>query len=105
MDEDERRELDEVADPRTQAIHTLRRKQEFQGHLIAYITVNTLFWAIWLLVGLSSGAWFPWPIIPMAGWGIGIAMHAWSAFGSPSRPITEEQIDREMRRFRPRPSH
>ncbi|MGZ4436227.1 MAG: 2TM domain-containing protein [Nocardioides sp.] len=97
MNENDER-LDEVTDPRSQAIRSLKAKQEFQGHLVAYLAVNAVFVMIWLVIGWRSGAWFPWPLFPIAGWGIGIAMHAWTAYGSPSRPFTEDQIEREMHR-------
>ncbi|WP_170861043.1 2TM domain-containing protein [Trujillonella endophytica] len=77
----------------------LRAKREFAEHLIAYVGVNGLLWTVWLVVGLTADAWFPWPLFPMAGWGIGLAFHAWATFGPPSRPISERAIDREMQRL------
>lgn len=56
--------------------------------------MNTLLIAIWALT--SRG--FFWPIFPMLGWGIGLSIHAYEAFGR--RGPSEDQIQREMDRLR-----
>ncbi|RJK97818.1 DUF1707 domain-containing protein [Vallicoccus soli] len=50
----------------------------------AYAAVMALLVGIWLAVGLSAGAWYPWPVWPALGWGIGIAGHARRAYGRPA---------------------
>ena len=82
------------------AVRRLRLRREFDAHLAAYLIVNGFLVAVWLVVALTVGFWFPWPLFPMAAWGIGLAFHAWAVFGPPSRPITDEQVDREMQRLR-----
>ena len=42
----------------------------------------------------TNGSYF-WPFWPLAGWGIGLAIHAWETFRS---PISESAIQREMQR-------
>lgn len=37
-----------------------------------------------------------------AGWGSGLAFHAWAAFGPPSRPIDEDAVARETERLQRR---
>ena len=91
-----------TGDLRAAAIRRLHRKREFAQHLISYLIVNGMFVVIWLIIGLTAGAWFPWPLFPMAGWGIGLAFHAWSAYGPPSRPIDEAAVEREMGRLQGR---
>jgi hypothetical protein len=86
-------------DLRTLAVKSLRRKQEFRTHLFTYVVVNALIWAVWLFAGLASNDWVPWPLFPLFGWGIGIGFHAWSVYGPPSRPISEAEIDREVKRM------
>ncbi|MGY1616185.1 2TM domain-containing protein [Geodermatophilus sp. SYSU D00691] len=86
-------------DLRTQAIRRLQRRRQFAEHLVAYCIVNGALWAVWLVIALTAGATFPWPLFPMAGWGVGLAFHAWSTFGPPSRPIDETAIAREMDRL------
>lgn len=82
----------EDADPRSAAIGRLKAKRGFTQHLVSYVAVNLLMIAIWLF---SGGGYF-WPIWIIAPWGFGLAMHAWSVYGQ--RGITEDDIEREMRR-------
>lgn len=84
---------------RAAAIRRLHRKRDFLQHLVSYVIVNTLLVTVWLVIALTAGAWFPWPLFPIAGWGIGLAFHAWSTFGSPSRPISEDAITHEVQRL------
>jgi hypothetical protein len=81
------------ADLREEALRRLEKKRAFQAHLLAYAMVHTLLWAIWVVVFVASGVSFPWPLIPMFGWGIGLAFHAWDVYGRP--PFSEEDIRRE----------
>jgi uncharacterized membrane protein len=80
---------------RRYAIGRLRKKREFQAHLLAYVCVNAFLVAIWLFT--MPGGFF-WPVFPIFGWGIGLAFHAWDTF-APATP-SEEQIQREMARLR-----
>lgn len=41
--------------------------------LMAYVAVMVLLVLIWLLVGVNGGGWYPWPVWPALGWGIGLA--------------------------------
>ncbi len=49
------------------------------------------------MVGATSGSWFPWPVFVTLAWGIGIAMNAWDVYFR--RPISEEDISRELDRL------
>jgi hypothetical protein len=82
------------ADLRRLAIDQLRKKRGLQAHLIAYVTVNLLLNGIWFFTNPNG---FYWPIIPMLGWGIGVAFNIWDVY-SPELP-TEEHIQREMKRL------
>ena len=62
-------------DLRTAAIRRLHKKREFYEHLISYLIVNGMLVAVWLVLGLTTDAWFPWPLFPIAGWGfLGLAI-------------------------------
>jgi uncharacterized membrane protein len=78
---------------RQQAVESLRKKAEFQTHVLAYVVVNILLVIIWA----ATGADFFWPVFPIAGWGIGIVFHAWDAYGR--NVPSEEQIRQEMDRL------
>lgn len=82
-DEEERRKA---------AIDRLKNKRAFGQDLVAYVVVNTFLVVVW---ALSGGGYF-WPAWVMGAWGVGIVMHGWTAFVQ--RPITEDEIEREMKR-------
>ena len=44
-------------------------------HVATYVAVMVVLVVIWLAVGLAEGGWYPWPIWPALGWGIGVASH------------------------------
>jgi len=79
---------------RTLAAAQVEKKQDFTIHLAAYLAVNAFLVVIWAV----SGGGF-WPIFPIVGWGIGLALHAWSVFGR--NPMTSEaRISAEEDRLR-----
>ena len=75
---------------RAAAIDRITNKREFRNHLLVYCAVNTLLVVIWA----ASGAGYFWPIWVIAGWGIGLAAHAWRVYGQ--KPISEAEIIEEM---------
>lgn len=77
---------------REEAIKRIKQRRDFGSHLLVYVLVNGLLVVIWALT--NSGGYF-WPVWPMAGWGIGLVMHAWETFGP---GISESAIDKEMRK-------
>jgi len=84
---------------REQALLHLKKKRDFRTHVVAYLLVNALLWLIWAVVLVAAkGPWLPWPILPMAGWGIGLFFHAWDTYGR--KPFTEADIERELVRLR-----
>ncbi len=81
------------ADPqRAAAIKRLQAKRGFSIHAAMYVIVNVLLVGVWAV----SGARYFWPIWPVAGWGIGLAAHAYVTYFQ--KPITEQDIRREMER-------
>jgi fatty acid desaturase len=73
----------------------------FRQHLLVYVIVNTFLILIWLVVALiaGGGSWFPWFIFPLAGWGIGLIMHAWGVFGQ-SEDKREKLVQRQVEKMR-----
>jgi hypothetical protein len=81
------------ADPRRDAaLKRLKAKRAFSIHAAMYGIVNVLLIVVWAV----SGSGYFWPIWPIAGWGIGLAAHAYVTYAQ--KPITEEDIRREMER-------
>jgi len=79
---------------RDEAIKRIKEKRDFTTHLLVYVLVNALLVVVW---AMNSNSYF-WPIWVIAGWGIGLVMHAWETF---RRPISEEAIRREMNKGGP----
>ena len=85
MNDEERREA---------AVKRLKDKRDFRNHVVAYVLVNALLISIW---AFSGGGYF-WPIWVIVGWGVGLAFNAWAVYFE--RPITEDDIRKEMERDR-----
>ncbi len=88
---------------RHEAIASLKRKRKCMEDVIAYVTVNGVLWLIWALTDRSTDGVMPWPAWVSLIWGFVLAIDVWKAFGrwpgSLHRPITEDDIERELRRF------
>lgn len=91
---------DTADDATRQAVHRLRARRSFRRHLIVYVAVNALLVVSWLVSAVSTGRWYPWSLYALAGWGIGLAAHAWAVYGSSSLPFPDEAIAREAARIR-----
>ena len=53
-------------------LHELARKRvEFRTHLVVYVIINSMLWAIWYFTGSN----YPWPLWPTLGWGVGLIFH------------------------------
>ncbi len=68
---------------RSTAMHRARAKLGFYIHLSVYICVNIGLFLNWLFTGGLHGV-FPWFVIPLGGWGIGLIAHGLSVFGHTS---------------------
>ena len=82
-----------VSTPRQQALARVKSRRDFGAHLVSYLVINAFLIVIWAV----TGAGYFWPVWVLAGWGSGLVMHAWTAFIQ--RPITEADIDAELRRL------
>jgi hypothetical protein len=87
---------------RDAAVASLKRKRKFARDAVGFIAVNGVLWLVWLLADRSMDGSIPWPAWITAIWGFLLAIDAWRAFGSwpasLNRPITEADIEREMKR-------
>lgn len=82
-------------DKREAAITRLKAKRDFVTHLMAYLVVNGFLIVIWAMTEGNNGGHF-WPAWVLAGWGIGLVLHAWETWRP---PISEQAINREMERL------
>jgi 2TM domain-containing protein len=84
-------DIDDDSDPRRAAVKRIKARRDFWLHLLMYAVLNGAFIALWA----TTGQGYFWPMWVLAGWGIGVIANAWQVF---ARPISEEQIRREMSR-------
>jgi fatty acid desaturase len=83
---------------REQALRRLKQRRDFKAHLFVYFVVNVVVWGAWVVIGLSSHSWWPWPVFMTLGWGIGVVLNAWDVYLR--RPITEDEVRREVEHLR-----
>lgn len=85
---------DSVDTERELARKRLEMKRKFWIDVAAYIVVNAFFVLVWAMGDRGSF----WPGWVLAGWGVFLMIDAYRVFLS--RPITEADIDEELRRRR-----
>jgi hypothetical protein len=81
---------------REQALRRVRKRRAFRTNAIAYVVVNLVLWALWLIIGVTSQFRYPWPLWVTFGWGLGLVAHGWGVYLR--RPASEDEIRREMDR-------
>lgn len=94
--------IDDVIDTspeglRAQALRMVKKRRDFQAHAFAFLSVNIVLWGVWSIIGVTSGAWNPWPLWVTLLWGLGLTFNAWDVYAR--RPITEDEVRREMDRL------
>lgn len=82
-----------MGEERVQARKQIEARRDFTSHLVAYIVVNAFLVGVWALT--DAGGYF-WPAWVIAGWGVGLLLHAYETFLR--RPISEADIEAELRR-------
>ena len=63
-------------DPRRREARRAAARRGVQLHLAGYLAMVVIVLTVWLVVGLTAGAWYFWPIWPILGAGIGVLGHA-----------------------------
>jgi hypothetical protein len=71
----------------------IEKKRNVVGGMVAYVVINGFLIGVWAMTGEG----YFWPGWVLAGWGVGMVLAAWDAF---RRPVTEAEIDDELRRLR-----
>ena len=93
MDDPQDNPVPASTDRRAQARERVQKRRNLQGGVAAYVVVNLFLVLVW---ALSGGGYF-WPGWVMAAWGVSLVLGLWDYFRG---PITEADIDRELRRRR-----
>jgi len=70
----------------------LQDRRDLGSHVVVFVVVNSFLVAAWAITG--SG--YFWPAWVLAAWGVGLVLHAWETFVH--RPVTEEDVEAELRR-------
>ena len=93
-------ELPRTPEERRQlAIKRIKAKNDFKGHLIVYLAVNALLVVIWAMT--NAGEPYPqgffWPIFPIVGWGVAVALNAYAVYRG--NVYTEDRIQQELKKL------
>jgi hypothetical protein len=51
-------------------------------HLLTYIVGNALAWILWGAITIATDTWYWWPVVPLAGWTLVLALHLWHVYGA-----------------------
>jgi hypothetical protein len=85
--------MTDESDRRARAVRRLQAKRAFTIHLAVYLMVNAFLVLVW---AVTDRGYF-WPIWPMAGWGVAVAIQGFTTYVA-LRPLSDEAIEREMRK-------
>lgn len=83
-------------DLRAAAIKRIKVKRDFLGHVIFFLVVNAGLWASWALSGANTHSL--WPAWVTGIWLVILVIDAFKVYRE--RPISDQQIVKEMRRLR-----
>jgi hypothetical protein len=82
---------------RDEAEKRLKNRRQFWGSVGSMVAVFLVLVVVWGLTSSWSG--YFWPMWPGFGFAIAIVFQALSVFGPLGRPISQRQIDDEVRRM------
>ena len=93
-DETEKRNIMESTDQQLWQIAKSRAK--FKRSLGSYSLVIPFLWVIWYLTMPSNYKWnhIPWPIWPMVGWGLGLAIQYLKAYVIVADSLEQQEYDK-----------
>lgn len=80
---------------RAAAVKRINAKRNFRRTAGSFVIVWVILIGIWAL----SGAGYFWPGWAIFGMGIALLFMGWSAYGPAERPVTEQDINDEMRKM------
>lgn len=72
-----------------------KKRVKFKRHLAAYIIVNSFLWAVWIFSPKEQDeSQYPWPLMSMLGWGIGLAFHFLGTFVFENSNAVEKEYEK-----------
>lgn len=77
-----------------EARRRLEKQRKFRGDVVAYVVINAFLVVVWAATGFG----YFWPGWVLGGWGVLLILDGWNAFYR--RPVTEGDVDEELRRRR-----
>ena len=80
---------------RAVAVKRIKAKRDFWRLLGVFVIVGLILTAIWAL----SGGGYYWPMWAIFGMGIAALFTGWGAYGPAERPVTQQEIDDEIRKM------
>ncbi len=83
-----------ASEEREVARKRVEKRQKLRGDFVAYVVINAFLVGVW---AITDRGYF-WPGWVLAGWGVFLLLDAWNVYFR--RPISEADIDRELRRIR-----
>jgi hypothetical protein len=81
-------------DARARARARVERKHKLRADVGAYLVINAILVVVWAV----SGAGYFWPGWILGVWGVFLLLDAWNIYFR--RPVTDQEIDAELRRMR-----
>jgi hypothetical protein len=92
----DRKELRRIRD---RAVQPLTKRREFTDHLAVFIPINIMLWIIYGTTGILNS--FPWPLIVMLVWGVGLFFHGVEVVttGSRRENAVQRAIEQERERL------
>ena len=76
-----------------ETLRPLEKKRNFMVQLGGFVAVSVFMVAIWALSGMG----YFWPAWVIVAGGFGVGLNAWHLYGR--KPITQADVDREVRRL------
>ena len=83
-----------ASQPRDEQLWKLAKKRaDFKTSLAFYIVINIFLWLIWFFTADKPEdlRGIPWPVWVMTGWGIGIIMQYFDAYGGNKDSMVEKE--------------
>jgi hypothetical protein len=84
---------EDPASQRDLARRRIQKRRNLEGGLMAYVVFNAFLVGLWAV----SGRGYFWPGWVLGGWGVAMVLGVWDYFRG---PITEADVDEELRRGR-----